>query len=401
MMLPETLETFVASSPSPWHVVEQISALSQKAGAATLNEKTSWSIEPSSFYIIRRGCSCILIKTPSKRIEKVKIVAAHTDSPALKVKPYPLAIKEGHALLQLEPYGVPILSSWIGRDLRLSGMILRSGKQELVDLNHAAFIPHIAFHLDRTVNDAGHQVLKHDHLFAMGKEHAFLNDPSITFKDLFLVSDEKAEKLKDCDLIAGPRLDNLACLYAAFAAFIGQKTNDADLLAFVAWNHEEIGSQSAEGALSPFLSDTLERISFGFKLDRAKFLELKASTTLISCDVAHGYHPNYPEKHDLKHTPKLGSGVVIKTNPNMRYSQTANLTGLFVRKLQEAQIPYSYFSLKNDMQSGSTVGPLISSQMGIETIDIGIPLLGMHSIRELVSGSDVQALEKSLSAFLS
>ncbi len=402
------LSSFIDSSLSPWHVVRNIIKIAQKEDFSILHEKEDWVIKPESSYLIQRGCSLILIRTPKVSLESISMVAAHTDSPALKIKPNPVTQKEGHTLLQLEAYGAPILSSWIGRDLSVAGLVIKqdelaSAKEccdSLIEIPSALFIPHVALHLDRTVNDLGHQVAKHDHLFAFitnNEVKRSYDDSSVVYRELYAVSEEGVSERDG--YVSGPRLDNLACLIPALQAFMNQPHSDRKLKVFVAWNHEEIGSQTAEGALSPFLSDILERLSIGFGLARSSYLKLKSKSEMISCDVAHGYHPNYPEKYDLKHSPKLGSGVVVKTNPNMRYCQSASLSAKFTSLVKTNSIPHTFYSLRNDLQSGSTIGPLVSSQMGVETIDIGIPLIGMHSIREFVDRNDIKALQKALDAF--
>lgn len=405
-------EEFIQKALSPWHVATTLKTYLQELGGVLLDEKRSWdsnSLMGGQLYLVQRGATFIAFRTPKNAIEAFRLVVTHLDSPCLKLKPCPLVQRDGMNLLQLEPYGAPILPSWIGRPLKVAGVIINSRedasrelyREELVELTTRIFIPHVALHLDRSVNETGHLVQKHMHLFALAGAN-FL--PNAQVMDLYASIDAAPQAIgPDGTLLAAPRLDNLATLFPLFKAFSTQAPSENLLQLFIAWNHEEIGSETAEGASSALVSDIVERILYSqaYLQDysenyaaRKRHLEMKAHSSVISCDVAHGFHPNYSDKNDGDHSPKLGSGVVLKTNPNQRYCYDITLAAELITKMEKYAIPYSHFSLRNDLQAGSTVGPRLAAALGVKTIDIGIPLLGMHAAQEMVAYSDMDALER-------
>lgn len=390
------IEDFIQKALSPWHVATTLLSESQAAGAVLLDETSSWQLQPETLYVMRRGATFIAFRTPRSPINAFRLLVTHSDSPALKLKPKPNVERDGMQLIQLEPYGAPILPSWIGRPLNVAGVVYKEGTEHLIELPWKLFIPHIALHLERTVNEVGHFVHKHNHLFALAGGAL----PPEKVVDLYATIDAPPQKIGiDGSLLAAPRCDNLATLVPLFNAFIAAKPAEKLLQLFIAWNHEEIGSETAEGASSSLLNDLLERIlAASGTMQRSEYLEVKTRSTIISCDVAHGFHPNYSDKNDGEHSPKLGSGVVLKTNPNQRYCYDMRLAAEVIDRLESKEIPYTFFSLRNDLQAGSTVGPRLAAAVGVKTLDIGIPLLGMHAAQEVVSYKDIEALSKLASS---
>lgn len=406
------LMNFLDASPTAWHAVATARHRLQEAGFIELSEHNYWEIQPGQRYFVsRNGSSLCAFVAPKRFPKQLRLLASHTDSPSLKLKPNPEIRKHRAILLGVEVYGSPLLSSWLNRDLGIAGRVLytdRSGniKETLVRLDHyPVIIPQLAIHLDREVNDKGLQLNKQEHLNALaGLESSFEDNFSfletllseaihfdkIIAHDLLLYPLEKAQLVGYHNaLLSAYRIDSLASVHAALTALLDHATALEDEIKMtIFWDNEEVGSHTAQGADSPFFTQVLERILNAFEGTREDYFCLLNRSTCISIDLAHALHPNYAEKHDPHHQPILGQGVVLKTNAQQRYATSAR-SALPVKMVAGLkQIPLQSFVSRNDIPCGTTIGPLQASLTGMPTIDIGCGQLSMHSCRELMACQD-------------
>lgn len=385
------LLSFLDSSPTSFHAVEN---LIQESRALPFENK----IIANKIYYIQKEGSLFLFKAPKNTVTKATIAAAHTDSPALKLKPRPELVRDNLFLLASEVYGGPLLTSWLNRDLVLAGKIVTEQGDKLVYLEDLVLtIPQLAPHLDPSPD--GVVLNRQDHLHAIlgfydkrleGRVlEALFGVKKVIAHDLFLVPKEKAQVIGlNQPFIASYRLDNLASCHAILEAF--KAASPTSLAIAVFWDHEEIGSQTATGALSSFFLDALERVTLALNLNRQAFLELKNNCHTYSIDLAHAQNPNYMEKMEPKHAPLLGGGPVLKWSAACRYATTAASS----RHLPALQS----FVVRSNLKGGSTIGPLHAARTGITTADLGIPQLSMHSIRELIATQDHLAMIKLLTS---
>lgn len=411
---------FIDSSPTSFHAVAELKKKFLAAGFKHLDEKDFWKLEKGKKYFCIREGSIIAFTMPQKEIQKTLVLASHTDSPALKLKPHSEFVKEDMVMMGVEIYGAPLLSSWLNRDLGIAGKVLYTDKKgkmrsDLVVLDEAPLtIPQVAIHLDRKVNDEGLLLNKQEHLNALaslspikGEYLLKLLSKSLSIKellahDLFLYPLQKPEYVGlEGELLAGWRFDSLASVYAITQAFLEKKKASQNTLEIVAfWDHEEIGSLTASGAESTFFAHAMERITLGANLSREQFLRLLNHSLCLSVDLGHAVHPNYAEKHDPHHKPKLGQGVIIKTNAQKRYATDVNSIERVIECAKKAKVDYQIMASRNDIPAGTTIGPIHAALTGIPTVDMGIGELSMHSIRELLATKDVVSLYRLLAACL-
>lgn len=415
---------FLEQSPTAWHAVAAAKQRLLLHGFQELQEKDLWQLEYGQrYFTVRNGSTICAFIMPAKNIGTCSIVAAHTDSPALKLKPNAEYSKGNMTMFGVELYGSPLLSSWLNRDLGIAGRISyldKHGmlKESLVRIDDSPLvIPQLAIHLDRTVNDNGLILNKQEHLSALAAVNfqgagSYLEQlllklcPSakqLLVHDLLLYPLETARFVgAECQLLAGYRLDNLCSVFAGLEALLSMpKKSSSDHLAMVIfWDNEETGSTSPQGAASPFLPHLLERIVLSVKNTREDYLRLLHNALCISVDVAHAWHPNYPEKHDARHQPQLNSGVVLKFNAQQRYASDCHSASRVAAVCHKLKLPLQNFAARNDIPSGATVGPITAALTGIKTVDIGMPQLSMHSSRELVGCQDQLQMTQLLQALL-
>lgn len=416
---------FLRKSPTSWHAVQEAAALLKKQGFERLEEEKSWSLKKGGRYFVihNNGNLISAFCLPKEKPVSCRLMGSHLDSPGLKVRPKPDQDKEGMAMVSVEVYGGPLLSSWLNRDLALSGRILflnKKGEREikLVHLSDAPLmIPQLAIHLDRKIDTEGLKLNKQDHLPALatlsphlkkgeGYVEALLQKASggrpVLGFELFLVPIESPGFIgSKGEMLASYRLDNLSSFYASLEALLQVKDPHSNAIQMLcAWDHEEIGSRTAEGAESPFIARILERITLAFKMDREAYLQLLPASLCLSLDVAHAWHPNYAERYEPQHKLILGEGVVLKSNAGQRHLSNVQTAGLITHLAQKAKVKIQRAIDRGDHPSGSTIGPAHASVTGMPTIDLGCPLLSMHSVRELIALDDMKSLEKLLVAFL-
>ena len=411
----QSLLDFIAKSPTQFHATQNLVAMFIDAGFEHLEEGNDWHCTPGKAYVVTRNDSSIIaFKQGSDISQGIKMVGAHTDSPCLKIKPNPEFNRHGYNQLGVQVYGGVLLHPWLDRDLSIAGRVSGIDKQgelftQLIDFKDpVALIPNLAIHLNRGVNDSStiNPQTQMPLILSQGEQKKF--------KDLLLdYCDANAERVLDFELacydcqtpsfvglnkefIASARLDNLLSCFVAAQALIESANEDQQHTSmYVSTDHEEVGSASACGAQGPFLRSVLERITD----NPAQLTQIVGRSTLISCDNAHGIHPNYADKHDENHGPVLNQGPVIKINASQRYASNSISSAKFQQICEKAKVPVQTFVTRADMGCGSTIGPITASELGIETLDIGVPQWAMHSIRETAGSQDIDYLLTALTAF--
>ncbi len=412
---------FLDSSPTAWHAVDFMRNNLQEKGFIELNEAQEWKLEKGKAYFLTRdGSSLCAFRIPSDDVTKAHIIASHTDSPSFKLKPNPEYRRENMTMLATEIYGGPLLTSWFNRDLGIAGRVFFVDSNEkigqaLINIDdRPAIIPQLAIHLDREANEKGPTFNKQDHFSAMAAldfdpQKSYLlsilqekiNTPFnyILSHDLFLYPLEKP-KILNTGMLSGYRLDSLASIHAGLSALSTSSSQKSHLNLAVFWNNEEVGSQTAVGADSPFLLNILERILISLGRSREQFLALLPRSLCLSVDLVHALNPNYAEKHDPRHMPFLNKGPTIKYNAQQRYASDAQSSAYIIYLCEKNSIPYQFFSSRNDTKCGTTIGPISATRTGIPTVDLGSPQLSMHSCREIISVQDHLEMCKLLAAFL-
>lgn len=413
------LIAFLNASPTPYHAVENSKNLLLAAGFSQLNESKVFDLKPGgSYFVERRNASLIAFKYGQGSLAQsgINIIGAHTDSPTLKVKPKPELHRHSYLQLGVEVYGGVLLNPWFDRDLSIAGRITldRDGALEhhLINFERAvATIPSLAIHLDRsankdrTVNPQEHMrpiLLQGDKVSFNGVLVQELKRCGIATKaehilahDLSFYDTQAAGTLGlNHEFLASARLDNLLSSYVGLQALLSSDDENPCMLAL--HDHEEVGSQSDIGANGNMLLALLERMCPGIE-DRHRML---SRSTLLSVDNAHGIHPNYADKHDQGHGPKLNHGPVIKVDANQSYATSSETAGMLGLLAKAQSIPLQHFVTRADMRCGSTIGPMTAAKAGIKTADLGVPTFAMHSIREQAGVQDIVYLSAILSAFL-
>ena len=420
----EDLFTFINHSPTPFHAVVNSAAILSAQGFQRLHESDSWQqLGPGSYFVIRNDTSLIaftLIDRPHTG-RHLRMAGAHTDSPGLKIKPNPIQLRHTCLQLGVEVYGGALLAPWFDRNLSIAGRvswICDAGPLQcsLIDFKRpVATIPSLAIHLDREVNakttidkqnDLVPLVMQMDESAApdfktilntqLCKEHPAAYGAAIVDFDLFLYDTQPLCRVGlNGEFITGSRLDNLLSCNSLLQALI-HSANRRDCL-IVLNDHEEVGSVSTSGAQGPFLKNVLERLF----PDSGHRQQVLAHSLFVSVDNAHAVHPNFAAKHDPDHLPLLNRGPVIKLNANQRYATNGLTAGLFRLFCKKAGIPCQQFVMRNDLACGSTIGPLTAAEIGVPTVDIGVPQLAMHSIRETAGHLDCWYLLQALITFFS
>ena len=407
-----TLLAQLDASPTAHHVVGWWRKNLTNAGFLDCSLLNILSAEKG---FVCRGGAIIAWRIPQKSLHNgFRIVGAHSDSPGLHIKPQPNKQHANMSLLGVEVYGGPLLNSWLDRDLGIAGhVILQDGSLNLFTSDlPVARISQLAIHLDRDVNDKGLVLDRHQHLNALwltsdgGQDFdqwlaktCGVNQSDIRASSAQLFDMQNASLIgADNSLIASARIDNQASCWAAMTALIEQSdTTSPSVVAL--FDHEEVGSSSATGAAGPLLEHVLERLCITEDLSRHEFINVVAKSHCVSADNAHAVHHNYPERHDSNHSPLINQGVVIKSNVGQRYATSATSIAPFIDACANANVPIQHFASRNNIACGSTIGPITATRLGIDTIDVGIPQLSMHSVREVCGSQDPIYLRDALCSY--
>ena len=420
---------FIDRSPTPYHAVAECVRRLEGGGFRRLDEAEVWSLAPGEAgYAVRNEGSLVAFQVgeTSPAAAGVRIVGAHTDSPNLRVKPRSDVNAHGYCQVAVEPYGGVLLHTWLDRDLSLAGRVVFSDggalRTELLDFGRPLLrVPNLAIHLQRELGKDGLKLDPQKHMVpVLGLE----DGPALS--ELLAgelraqgLSGGGATEVRGFDLMAydvqpsgrcgsrgefllASRLDNLASCHAALTALLA--AHSAPLPPFtrmlVFYDHEEVGSESAQGAAGTLLTSTLERTVAAFKEGEPQGLARAASRSiLVSADMAHAVHPNHAELHEPGHRPRMGGGPVIKVNANQAYASDASGIGLFSALCASRGVEPQHFVTRSDLRCGSTIGPISASRAGIRTVDVGNPMLSMHSCREMAGADDVEPMIRVLTGF--
>lgn len=410
---------YIEQSPTPYHAVMNARVLLDNSAyqhqALADNAKLT-----NQFYFTQNDSSLIAVSLNAPLSEGFRLVGAHTDSPCLKVKPNAAYTKNSYLQLGVEVYGGALLSTWFDRDLSIAGRVTVANKKgqrvnRLIDFKRPiAVIPSLAIHLNRDVNDKN-SINRQTHLPPV----LDIGDPAPDLQSL-LLKQLAAQYPKETfetvlafelsiydtqppaiigvseNLVSSARLDNLLSTYIALRALL-EKPKKTTNSVVVLNDHEEVGSSTASGAAGPFLKSVLQQICG----DEATYRQAMSQSVMVSADNAHAVHPNYADLHEPRHQPEMNKGPVIKINHNQRYATNSETQGMFAQLCHQAGVPYQQFVVRSDMGCGSTIGPITATELGIRTVDIGVPQLAMHSCRELAGVEDCNYMFRALSEFFS
>jgi aspartyl aminopeptidase len=413
----------IDASPTPYHAVQRATALLATSGFEPLDEASAWRLRPGDRrYVVRHGSSLIafVVGQRSPALTGFRLLAAHTDSPTFRLKPKAARSAHGYRLVGVEPYGGAIQPSWLDRDLSIAGRVLcraaaspstlaaavPAGGVEalLVDLQRpVARMANVAIHLGRKSHDEPPRLDPQRHLPAivgLGRELDLREllatevrrapDDIVGFDLCLYDTQPGAIGGLDEDLVFSGRLDNLASAFTALRA-IGNLSATPDATAVVAlYDHEECGSRSAVGAGGTLLRDALERIAaLHPEAAEQAWHRARAQSWLVSADMAHALHPNYADLHDGEHAPLLNRGLVLKSNANQSYATSGIGAAFFAALCARVGYEPQHFVTRSDLRGGSTIGPVIAADLGVRAVDVGAPMLSMHSCREMAGTLDV------------
>ncbi|WKD59291.1 M18 family aminopeptidase [Corynebacterium caspium] len=411
----QDLIDFIAASPSSYHAAFNVGQRCLELGFQPQDETKPWDARPGGHFLIRSGAVVAWYIPPTAGPQSAfRIIGSHTDSPGLMVKPQPEFSQAGFQQLAVEVYGGPILHSWFDRELTVAGqLVLHDGSTRLANTGPVGRIPNLAIHLYRqdefTADRQTHlqpvlcTTAKNGSFMQLVADSAGVSPTDIAAFNLITADAQRGEIFgAKSEFLAAGRLDNLSSVFAslealslAVADYEGQ-----NILVMAAFDHEEVGSASRTGAGGPLLSDVLQRTARALGADEEQRYQMLARSSCVSADAAHSVHPNYSAKHDPTHHPVLGGGVVLKINANQRYASEATTAAIWRKACAEAAVPVQDFVSNNAVPCGSTIGPITATRLGIPTVDVGVPLLSMHSAREMLALQDELWFSQALHAYL-
>ena len=401
------LRNFLDTSPSPFHAVNNAKQLLEQHGFTEISRTDDWKSRTDKHFSIRDGSLIAWFSSSNCPFENgFRIIGAHTDSPNIRLKPLQEHPSTTFEQLSVEIYGSPLINSWLDRDLGMSGRVVvqtESLEQKLfLTDDPICRIPQLAIHLDREINDKGLKLNPQSHLTPIWAdaspsfltfnewlgEQLSVKSSEIMSWDLMLHDTQRSEFLgANKEWLASARIDNLISCYAAILALSAVEKETLDTTPLVClFDHEEVGSVSTSGASGDFLAGTLKRLmSDTSEEGRAQAYE---NSLCLSVDGSHATHPNYPDRHDPNHVVRLNGGIVIKRNANQRYATDAVGEAIAKKICTKAGVSHQVFSNRNDLSCGSTIGPTTAANLGVRTIDVGVPQLSMHSAREICGVKD-------------
>lgn len=417
---------FIYESPTSFHAVNSIKKILDSYDFTQLREEDRWELKKGGrYYVVKNHSALTAFVVGNGKVEEkgFRIIGAHTDSPTFRIKPAAEMTAENHYVkLNTETYGGPILSTWMDRPLSVAGRVaiksddLFSPVIKLVNIRKPIMIiPNLAIHMNRDVNSGvelnkqkdmlplmaliNDEMEKDNYLLNTIAKEADVKPSDIIDFDLFLYEFEKGTimGLND-EFISSPRLDDLSMVHAGITAIAKPSESDSTNV-MVCFDNEEVGSTTKQGADSQLLSNILERIVLSMEGDREDFFRAISKSFMISADLAHAVHPNVGEKHDPQNRPLINKGPAIKVSANMKYTTDSNSSSIYAQICSNANIPYQWFVNRSDERGGSTIGPISSSHLDIKCVDMGTPILAMHSVRELGGVLDHTYVTKSFEEF--
>lgn len=419
----QRLIDYIDASPTPFHAVEASAALLEAQGFVRLDEAEAWELSPGqAAYVVRNQSTLVAFRVGQEDPASAgfRLVGAHTDSPNLRLKPHPTYVKEGYRQFGLETYGGVLLATWLDRDLSLAGRVLIRGEEQprlLRVMRPLCRIANVAIHLNREVNTKGLVINQQKHLpplVGLGDKHDEGWLEELVAAELGLTGPKAIEGLElmlydvvpsvisgiQEEFVHAPRLDNLGSCHAGLEALCEASAAAPHTQVLALYDHEEVGSQSAEGADGPLLDAILERIVLARGGVREGLHRAKARSAFVSADMAHAVHPNYSDLHEPRHMPRINAGPVLKVNSNLRYASNPLSARLFLQACEQEEVPLQRFVTRSDLACGSTIGPITASRVGIPTVDVGNPMLSMHSIREMCGSGDQILMVRAMRRFL-
>lgn len=414
------LTAFIEHAPTAFHAVAELKNILNREGFEELHESERWEIEPGKKYYVTRNNSSIIAVKAGTNLENYsfQVTASHSDSPSFKLKENAeIEAAKKYTMLNTEGYGGMICSTWFDRPLSLAGKVMvKSGNQmetRLVKVDRdLLMIPNLAIHMDRKINE-GRPINKQVDMLpvlsgsvkgpgAVKKliaEELDVSEENIYGMDLFLYNRMKAVRWgHDDEFIGCPRLDDLQCAFTSMKGFLAAE-NDRNINVYACFDNEEVGSGTKQGAASTFLYDVLWRMNNALGKDEEEFRRAVAGSFMLSCDNAHAVHPNYRQKSDETNRVYMNEGVVIKSHAGQKYTSDAVSVAIFKMICEKAEVPVQFFSNRSDEAGGSTLGNIAMTQVSMNTVDVGLPQLAMHSAYETAGVKDTEYMVKAVTEF--
>lgn len=414
---------FIQASPSSYHAAAEVARLLAEAGWVEQDETAEWDAGAGGHYLIRDGAVMAWWVPANVGVGSgFRIVGSHTDSPGFKLKPDPTYGAAGWQQVGVEIYGGPLLGSWTDRELGIAGRVVTPrGEQILVSTDAVMRIPQLAIHLNRSVNEEGLKLDKQAHLqpifsvrrpdlrvldlvmsYVETDDGGELTADDVAGHDLFAFDTARPKLFgADDEFLACTKIDNLSSVHSSVIALLNVDDTDGHIAVMAAFDHEEVGSNSRSGASGPLLEDVLWRTANALGATDEQYHRMLQRSSCISADAGHAVHPNYVGSHDPVNRPLINEGPLLKINANQRYASDAVGETLWRRACAVAGVPTQTFVSNNSIPCGSTIGPLTSTRLGITTVDVGVPVLGMHSAREMCGVDDLYHLTRALLAYWS
>ena len=419
---------FIDESPSTYHVVKNCSDILDENGFERIMPREKWEIKKGGKYFLKKSSSTIIAFTVGEDFDVkngFKIFGAHTDSPCFRIKPNPEIVTENVVRLNTEVYGGPILSTWFDRPLSIAGRVIVKGEDSFfprtvkIKIDEPLLtIPNLAIHQNREVNngvkiDKQNDVLpvislinknfeREGYLERIILEKTGIKKEDIIDFDLYLYATEKGCLLgANEEFMSSPKIDNLASVYTGLIGLLEAEENQDRINIFVAFDNEEIGSATKQGADSNYLLNTLERISLALGLSRGDFLQMLESSYILSADAAHAAHPAHLGKTDPTNRGKINEGISIKISAKQKYTSDGYSIAVIKQLIEGTEIQIQPFVNESNELGGSTIGPISSTHLDIDGVDLGVPMLAMHSVRELCGIFDVFYLKELAKEFFS
>ncbi|WP_304127231.1 M18 family aminopeptidase [Mogibacterium diversum] len=414
------LMSFLDKSPTAFHAISSIKKKLIASGYSELAESEKWELtEGGKYFVTRNDSSIIAFRVPRFNFTGFMISAAHSDSPAFKVKENPEIIENGYVKLNVEGYGGMLMAPWLDRPLSVAGrIIVKNGNKlevRLVNVDRdLLLIPNVAIHMNCDANKGQTWNAQVDMLPVLGSadeakgsfmriiaESASVSDSDIISHDLFVYARDKGKVWGGSDeYISSPHLDDLQCVYGCLEGFLGAN-NSSSVPVLAVFDNEETGSLTKQGADSTLLEDVLKRISLSCGKDEESYYRSVSSSFMVSADNAHALHPNHPEKADPVNRPAINKGIVIKFNAAQHYTTDAVSCAVYRDLCESNDIPVQVFTNRSDSRGGSTLGNVSNAHVSLNTVDIGLAQLAMHSCYETAGAKDTKHLIDAMTIFYS
>lgn len=419
---------FIYNSPTDFNAVETTAKRLEKEGFKEIKSSDRWILElGGKYYVTKNQSALVAFEVGNGNVAEhgFKLIGAHTDSPGFKIKPNAdMKVEKSYVKLNTEVYGGPIINTWFDRPLGLAGRVTLASNNPLKPINKIVninkpvmIIPNLAIHMNREVNNGvkinaqkdtmplltliNGELEKENYLLTLLASEMNVQISDIIDFELMPYEYEKGSIIGlNEEFISMGRLDNLAMIHAGITALIDSKIKNG-VNVMICYDNEEVGSRTKQGADSPFFTEVLERIVLSLGGDKEDLFRALDNSFLISADLAHAVHPNYPEKHDPVVRPILGKGPVIKIAASQSYSTDSDASATYEMICKKAGVNVQKFVNRSDVRGGSTIGPIASSHMAVRTVDMGTPILAMHSVRELGAVNDHSECIKSFVEFYS